>query len=277
MLKLTLHQNALHTLHHAIEHLASAIMVDRTALEDRVFDHESQTVEWRTNGLLTFNTTEFTSPPSSYNLKFSLLHLIQAAELLLKAHIFDVDKAALFVKPGSKRTIGLQEALQYVVERYTEILEPGDISLLLQAKELRNRVEHFEFNFIEQNLRALCIDYLAICSLLAEKLLKINLVEVFSWDYLRDRPDPVGQQLKLVLNETTATGRLAMRKAGATWAERNPSRAAYLCLSCGARTVAVDIGTCMACGTEGDQQISKLIDELEAATLAFLEKKKFTQ
>lgn len=264
MVKLNLRQNALHTLHHAVEHLYAADR-DSTERASRSFDHEDHVVEWRDEkGRRSFSASEFTRPPASYSLKFALLHLIQASELLLKSYVQATDPRAIFVRSGSRKTIGLREALHFVVEKNPGLLSPEELSLLLQAKDLRNEIEHYEFHFGEGNLHQICTDFLALCSLLCEKLLRVSIIDAFSWDYMRDHPDPVADYIGGILGDVSALGRLSARKAGELWAVRNPSARLLLCLNCGARTVPVERGVCMACGTEADESASSLVEELES-------------
>jgi hypothetical protein len=103
MLKLNLLQNALHTLHHAIEHLEWSQDSDDSARE-RSFDHDDRSVSWREGSSLCFLAPDFTRLPAAYNLKFALLHLIQASELLLKSYVALQEPSAVFVSPGSKKT-----------------------------------------------------------------------------------------------------------------------------------------------------------------------------
>jgi hypothetical protein len=105
-IKLNLRQNALHTLHHAIEHLKWS-SDDTDARDGRIFDDHDHTVQWKDEHGSTY-FAESTRPPNIYELKFALLHLIQAAELLLKVYVQTCDPAALFMKPGSSRTIDLR-------------------------------------------------------------------------------------------------------------------------------------------------------------------------
>ena len=264
MLKLNLRQNALHTLHHAIEHMYWADK-DSNKDETRLFNHADHAVEWRDeSGHLLFSGSEFNLPPASYNLKFALLHLIQASELLMKSYIQTVDARAIFIREGSRKTIGLQGALQFVLEKNPELLSPEEVALLLQAKDLRNEIEHYEFNFKERDIRQICIDFLALCSFLSEKLLSISIVDTFSWDYLRNRPDPVSDYIGYILSDLSALGRISAHKAGELWGKRNPSERLLFCLNCGARAASIEKGSCMACGTESDETLSDLAEELEA-------------
>ena len=190
--------------------------------DGRSFDRRDHSVQWNENGHLCFTVPDFTRLPSAYNLKFALLHLIQASELILKSYVQRCEPAALFVKP---KTINLQTALNFMVGRNPNLLTPRKFALLLEAKSLRNAIEHYELEFSESKLRAICIDFLAICMLLTQSLLSINAVEAFSWDYLRNEPDEVADYLSTVLSYLSDSGQQSARRAGELWAsETNPAR-----------------------------------------------------
>lgn len=263
IIRLNLLQNAVHTLYHAVEHLYWSELDD--SKEGRHFDHDEHMVSWRDeHGHLCFPMADFTRLPAVYSLKFALLHLIQAAELLLKAHVERYDPVALFVRPGSRYTINLQTALNFCLGRNPALLSSAQYALLLQAKDLRNDIEHYEFKFDQGRFRTLCTDFLAICVLLAQALLSVNIVDVFSWDWLRDKPDPVAKYLSSMLDKLSDTGRQAARKAGELWVSENQGQPVFLCLSCGARAVSTDRGICMGCGAEGDADLVALVEDFAA-------------
>ena len=135
--------------------------------------------------------------PSDYDLKFSLLHLIQASELLLKSYVDRCDPAALFIAPNSTKTISLQQALEFAIKRNPDLLTPVEHALLLEAKRFRNAIEHYRFEMSSDRLRAVCVDFLAICVLISQALLSINIADAFSWDYLHDKPDQVAGYLSI--------------------------------------------------------------------------------
>ncbi len=261
---LDLRRNAMHTLYHAVEHMYWAESED-DAKKGRSYDHDEHTVEWVSEqGHLCFPLLDYTRLPAAYSLKFALLHLIQAAELLLKAYVEQCEPTAVFVKPGSRWTIDLKTALNFTVQRNPTLLSQSDIALLLEAKDLRNAVEHHQFGFAEAKLRLICADFLAICALLAQALLSISIADAFSWDYLRDEPDKVAQYLSTVLSKASDAGRRAVRRSGELWACSNPEQAVFLCLTCGARAVSAERGICMGCGAEGDEEFVGLLEDFEA-------------
>jgi hypothetical protein len=274
MIKLNLLQNALHTLHHAVEHLQWS-EEGKEAEDGRVYDSDDGSVSWRDRaGHLCYQVPEFKRMPSSYNLKFSLLHLIQAAELLLKAYVERCDPTALFATPGPTRTVNLQKALEFATVRNPDLLTPVERALLLEAKHFRNAIEHSHFQMSEDRLRTICVDFLAICVLISQKLLSMNIADLFSWDYLNDRPDRAADYLASVLAQATETGRASARRAGELWASENPSISVFLCWNCGARAVSRDRGLCMGCGSEFDTEIAELLEDWRTAEMQLAEFRK---
>jgi hypothetical protein len=261
VLKLNLRQNALHTLHHAVEHLQWS----QPDPDERSFDHYDHSVQWNEEGHVYFAVAEFSRLPSAYNLKFALLHLIQASELLLKSYVEQCEPGALFVGPGSKKTINLQAALRFATDRNPDLLTPSEVALLMQAKAFRNAIEHYQIELSDKEFRSLCIDFLAICVLIAQALLSISVADAFSWNYLRGKPDKVSDYLSTALVQASETGRGSAKRAGESWASRNPSEPVFLCMCCGARAVSRDRGMCMGCGFEGDEEIVVMLEEFEAS------------
>jgi hypothetical protein len=148
-----------------------------------------------------------------------------------------------------------------MTQRNPSLLSPAEYALLLEAKEFRNRIEHYDFEGTEDRLRTICTDFLEICMLLAEMLLSVNIAEAFGWDYLRDCPDPVAQYLGSVVRGASKAGRDAAKRCGEHWASANLSEPVFRCLHCGARAVSRDRGVCMGCGAEGDEEIAALLED----------------
>jgi len=271
MLKLNLLQNALHTLHHAVEHLQWS--EEETPVRNgRVFDVEDGSISWKNDkGQLCFQVPEFTRMPSGCNLKFSLLHLIQASELLLKAYVERCDPASLFIARDATKTINLQQALHFATQRHPDLFTPAQRALLLEAKRLRNAIEHYRFEMTEDRLRAICVDFLAICMLVSQTLLSTNIADVFSWDYLNDTHDRVAGYLESVLTDITEIGRGAVKRTGHHWASVNTLQTVFLCLKCGARAVRSDRGVCMGCGTYGDEELIEILEEWRTAEMKLAE------
>lgn len=273
VIRLSLLQNAMHTLYHAVEHLYWSERED--VKEGRAFNHEEHLVEWKNErGHLCFPLSDFTRLPAVYSLKFAMLHLIQAAELLLKAYVERQEPAAVFVKPGSRKTIDLRTALEFAIKRNPLLLSPSEYALLLEAKEFRNRIEHYQFNWEEAKFRVVCADFLTICLLLSQTLFSINMVEAFAWDHLKDEPDPIADYLSSVLDRASDLGRDIARRTGDLWAKANSAESVFRCLNCGALAVSRERGVCMGCGFEGDEEVVSMMADLEAAARKIAELRK---
>jgi hypothetical protein len=272
MMKLTLEQNALHSLHHAIEIMYMADSEEDKNF-DRSFDDETHMVEWQEDGKLSFGLAEFTPPPAIYKLKFALLHLIQSAELILKAYIADIDPQAIFEpnnKPHKKpQTIKLKAALKFIKKHKPNLFLEDESALLQLAKNYRDNMEHYEFTFPKSKIKQLCVDFLALCAFLTQNLLSKNIHELFDYDALHDRTDPISGFLPSVLDGTSSLGRTSLVRIGMMWGDKNSSEKVFLCISCKKKTVSVGRDICMGCGTQGDEQGSRLMEELEEATVQF--------
>lgn len=263
-LKLSILQNAMHTLHHAIEHLGKAGVEQKRDEQGRHWDEDDHTVSWRNeHGHLCFMPLNFGRLPHVFELKFALLHLVQAAELLLKAYVQKCDPDSILVQPGSKKTIQFRAALDYTLERNPTLFSRDQIDLLRETKNFRNAIEHHEFVLDDAALRSRCIDFLAVCALISQSLLSVNLVEEFSWDGLGDQPDKAVEHLGTVLLSASYIGGSAARKAGELFVAANPGMHFNRCWSCGAKAVSSNSALCMGCGAEEIEELSGLGDWLE--------------
>ena len=108
---------------------------------------------------------------------------------------------------------------------------------------------------------------------MSQTLLSVNLVEAFSWDCLRDKPDPVGDYLASVLRNAPPIGLRSAKKAGELWADENPIQNVFLCVNCGARSVSIDRGMCMGCGSEGNEDFAAMIEEFASVMKVLAELK----
>lgn len=272
MIKLNLKQNAFHTLRHAIEHLALAAEDDETACGKK-WDDEDECVVSQCNGRV---TCQFAGPlarrPARYNLKFALQHLIQACELLLKAHLVAVHGRQSIADPkNSKKTISLYKALTLASSAVGGLLTQEEVELLFRANDLRNQVQHHEFAYEHERLRQICIEFLAICSLFSQKLFGVNLVTELMFDPWVENSDPVGEYLCSLAEELSSDAKRTTAKIAADWLARNPDKRAMLCICCGSRAFMPDTGFCTACGAEGDEDSSRLVEELEEITNRIVE------
>lgn len=262
-LKLNLKNNALHTLYHAVEHLISARR-DTEKEVDRLFHPDTHIIEWKNkSGHLSFYVEGYNKPPARYEYKFALLHLIQASELLMKAHIAEINEAEIFSSPKKTRTIGMRECTKKIASYYPDLLTPGQVSLLFRSKDIRNEIEHFRFDYKESDVKSMCHDLLAIAGLFSMKFYKISLAREFSFDPWRDDTDPVGTYLEHLIPETSLFGRCASKEVASLWALLKPEEQLYLCLNCGAKGASSQTDTCVVCGTLGDKELAETIQDLE--------------
>ena len=164
MLKLDIKQNALHSLHHAIKLLYSASLEDD--FNGRFFNDDDHFVEWHKDGKISFSLADYTPLPSKYDLKFALLHLMQTAELILKAYISNINPEAIFVyskKKKNRKTINAYEAIKFIETHKPNFLSTDEKTLVGNIKNIRNEIEHYKFEFDETKLKQDCIDFLALC------------------------------------------------------------------------------------------------------------------
>jgi hypothetical protein len=256
MIKLSLKQNAFHTLRHAIEHLGMAAEED-VLPSDQKWDKTGEYVV--SNGGRTFWSPGLLGKrPAIYNLKFALLHLIQSCELLLKAHLVETQgPESILDSKNAQRTITIFRALTRVGADVRGLLTKEEFELLSHANDLRNQIQHHEFEFEDDRLRQLCVDFLVICSFLSQKLFGVNVAEELSYD-----DDAVGY-LSTLGDKLSSDGRKTAGRIAADWLTQNPAEEKLLCMSCGTRAFALSKGCCMACGAEGNEEASKAADELE--------------
>lgn len=274
MLKLNIKQNALHSLHHAIGLIHAASSDDD--FRGRVFNDDDHFVEWYEDGRLQFSLSDYTPLPPTYSLKFVLLHLIQAVELVLKAYIADIDPQAIFIhKKGviTNKTIGMYDALKFIEMHKPGLLSDAEKVLLGKVKDLRNNVEHHEFEFGKLALKQMCIDFLALSAYLTQSLLSINLLEIFDYDALRDRTDPVSGFLQHVLSGSSILGKVSLTNTGRLWAEKKQNKETYLCMYCNERSLSAEREVCMGCGVESTVAESIEFEKFEALTKRYIELK----
>lgn len=260
MLKLNLLQNALHSLHHGIEHMMTADSDDHTS---RLFHDQDHSVEWREDASkISFTVPDFTPPPNRYELKFALLHLIQSIELLLKAFVYKINPDAVWKDSNRSKTIGLYASIKFVRRYFPDLLTKEDESFILQLKDVRNYIEHYEFKWDFEKTRSNCIDCIYLCSLIAQSLHSINIIDAFSWDYFRDKEGEASQYLSTISYGLSEHGKRIANRVGMRWVDSNQTEHAFLCINCGARAVSPNHGDiCLGCGADNDENISALFDD----------------
>lgn len=265
MITLTLKQNAFHTLRHAIEHLSLASA--KESANERRWDYQNEGLVWTRDGSKMFMPAgPLAKRPAAYNLPFALLHLIQASELLLKAHLVEAHGPASILENGGPKTITIYKALKLTASRVVELLTVQEWELLCRANELRNHLQHHELAYREAVLRGLCIDFLAVCCLLSQKLLGVNVVSELMYDPWTDEQDPLGNMLSEIAGQLSGATRPTTDKIAADWLARNPQEETMLCIACGSRAFVPITSVCVACGAEGDVQTSVLVYELIEVT-----------
>lgn len=271
MLKLDIKQNALHSLHHAIKLIYSASLEKN--INGRFFNDDDHFVEWHESGKRSFSLADYTPLPPKYDLKFALLHLVQTAELILKAYISNVNPNAIFVQKKNiktEKTINTYDALKFIETHKPNFLSPDEKELLENIRNIRNKIEHYKFEFDESQLKQKCIDFLALCMYLLQNLLSVNVLEIFDYDALRDKPDPISDFLQHILSGASPLGQISLKNTAIFWAENNRYQTPLFCLVCKTRTVSVEKEICMGCGTPSTREISKLLEELDNITSLYL-------
>jgi hypothetical protein len=256
-IKLDMKQNALHSIHFAIEVIYNFKNISE---KDNEFNFLYHDVE------------KFSPPPAVYNLKFALLHLIQATELILKEYIFNIDSKRIFTSKGN--TISLTEALNITTEINPNIFLPEELDFINKAKNLRNCIEHYKFDTSKHELKTFCLDFLALCCYLSEKLLLTNLAEKFDFNFIKEEPNPIIELLADNLSDISEIGKKFISKTGVSWANRNISDQTFLCIFCGEKTASLNKNICMGCIAEGDEEASVLVSELNETTQKYLALKK---
>jgi hypothetical protein len=272
MIKLDLKQNAFHTLRHGIEHLAWASMDDESS-SGRKWDRDSDCVVWKRDGREVFQPVgPLARRPARYNLKFALLHLIQSCELLLKAHLVETRGASSILDgKGGQKTITIHKALSLASSSVEGLLTSDEFELLCRANDLRNQLQHYELAYAADVLHQICMDFLVICCFLSQKLFGVNVVSELMYDPWNDGQDPLGDYLSTMAGQLSPDSRPTTDKIAADWLARNPREHAMLCINCGSRAFVPASGVCTACGAEGDERVSFLVEELAELTREMVE------
>lgn len=269
LIKLDLLRNGLHSLYHGIEHLHEAFWAERPDFlapvsgESATYDPEDGVVTRKdVMGRTSWSLVAFSRPPKIYGIKFALLHLIQATELIVKAYLARDSYEAIREKPSSDRTISMRTAVTRLTVERPGLLDPEHLDLVLKASELRNAIEHNAFCYEFDRMKAMSSDFLAICSYLTATLHSIDISEVFSYDAYTDGPDKLGEYLAAVLTDRTRLSDEIVSRHAAEWAARNPTERLLVCLQCGARGGLASTGLCVVCGSDVDVELSEILDEL---------------
>ena len=265
---LSLLENGLHSLYHGVEHLHSAVSSEDDA-DITGYDPSDGTVTRRgKDGSSSWTLIDYCRPPKIYGIKFAVLHLIHAVELIIKAYLARDAFDAIRERQGSARTISMQAAVIRLAKERPRLLDPAHLDLMIKASELRNTIEHSTFSFDFYRIKALSIDFLAISSYLASALHGINVVEVFQYDPYSDGLDKTGDFITNLLAARTQLSDEIVARHAAEWASKKPSERLVICTICGAKGGDLESGYCVVCGADVDREFAALIDELTAATNA---------
>jgi hypothetical protein len=124
-------------------------------------------------------------------------------------------------------------------------------------------MQHHQFAYKRDQLRQICIEFLVICNLLSQKLFGVNLVTELMFDPWTESADPMAEYLPTLAWELSFASRPTVEKMAADWLARNPAEQVMLCINCGSRTFVLATGFCTACGAEGDERASTVVEELE--------------
>jgi hypothetical protein len=262
MLKLDLIPNAYHSLYHAIEHMGQA---EEDLQSEAEFDHHDHAIVWRheDGGTSFLIGNLFTKSPPLYNYKFAILHLAQALEIIIKGYLHEEVPGIIFRSAKSRMTISLHESVRLLVEKEPGVLDESQRALILQTKDIRNTIEHSQFNFSVENIRGIAIDILSICNYLTYRLFDVRLVDEINWDPWTGDFDPVAGVAQRLLSQATERGFASHHTSVEIWKKRNPQDTLYLCLACGAFGASTREGNCIVCGEPTDEQVGKMIAELD--------------
>lgn len=83
------------------------------------------------------------------------------------------------------------------------------------------------------------------------------------YDPLTDGPDVLADYLSSITCTLSLNTRPTTDKIAADWIAKNSSVRTLICINCGSRTLLQETGFCTACGAEGDDESSALVEELE--------------
>ena len=188
MLKLSLFNNAIHSLYHALEMIDHAESADDS---DREFDAEDHLISWRNERVhLSFYLEGYSRPPRVYGYKFVILSLIQTIELLLKAHLHDNMGLDIFLADG-QRTITLGAALRRILDADPILLNQKQRALIKKAATVRNEIQHYEFDYDLESARDLSRQLFTVISHFLNSIFDINVDRYFEFDQWCDDEDPI--------------------------------------------------------------------------------------
>jgi hypothetical protein len=261
-IKLNLFQNAMHSLYHSLEHVGAA---EHEYNKDRSFDHDEHLISWKhkDGGESFYVGKDYTKPPSNYNYKYAILHSIQALELLLKHFISQRSPDAIFTSEKRDKTISLAKALEEALKIDSTLFTHSQRALILQAKNIRNTIEHYEFHCSTYSARAMVADFITVIADLAYRVFEIKLIEYFSFDQWRDDEDPIKDIIGDLLQEASRRRSESFKRLVDEFRKRKPKEELLYCLSCFAKSVSRSSETCGICGEDAalDIEIIELVGD----------------
>src|SRR5450756_861590 len=186
-IRLSVLNNGLHSIYHAVEHLSSALR-DADRADATAYDSTDVAVrKTAQNGVVSWYVGDpYLKPPNAYGIKFSILHLIHGLELLIKAYLEQVEPGSTAESGRSDRTISMRMAARKLVAARPGLLDPEHLELVLRAGEWRNRIEHAELDLSWSEACRLAGDFLSVANYLAFVLHQIRLADQFGFDPYRE-------------------------------------------------------------------------------------------
>lgn len=107
---------------------------------------------------------------SASDQKYAILHFVQAVELFFKERLRREHEVFLFTnidQPKSHRTVSLELALGRVVSLCGVSMSKKEINVIHSLVQLRNQIQHYEFDISEQTARAIMaktlVEILSFC------------------------------------------------------------------------------------------------------------------
>lgn len=250
-LRLNLRQNAFHTLHRAIIDFRSATHSEKS---DH-FDNEDHSLTFTDpEGRTSFYLDDmYTRPPRYYDFKFCILNLIQAIELLLKEVLRTEDPDSIFTDATRTKTITLTEAINKTLRRQPELLNQQQLSLLIQAKTLRNTLEHFEINWPRSQFEIVARHLFAIIVHVSYSCFNTRLQEYYSFDPWKGAESDITDTIRdlMQLKESPPPSERTITE----WLRRNPEDRVLFCSGCGHESLSITLRKCVLCGQELDDAL----------------------
>jgi len=258
-ISLNLKQNAFHTLYQAMVDFRNAKQEEKSP---HSFDHMDHTLILKDiNGKQYFHLNDrFTRPPKYYDFKFCILHLIQALELLLKDKLQMDEPDSIFTENSRTKTITLTEAIKKIIRINPTLFDKQQLSILFQAKYLRNTIEHFEVNWSEEQFEKTTKQLFSAIILVCYQIYNIRLSEYYSFDSWKESEDDIVNIITALTQKDFNDS--ALEDVVSTWLQRNQEDTLIFCISCGNVSVSSILKKCIICGQETDKELLALLSSL---------------